>query len=105
VVNHPNRNQRRRAAKLAVVEEVELATLRGTMCAWNGCGETFADDMPPGWVWLLAYWAKRPSVDLADPEAKWMRDAALCPAHARDLDLQLKEIPGSALFGPPHGEA
>jgi hypothetical protein len=71
-------------------------------CAWGGCRECFSGDMPPGWVWLLAYWARDPAMD--SPEAKWLRDTALCPQHARALDAQLKDL-GRAVMAPPDGEA
>jgi hypothetical protein len=67
-------------------------------CAWQGCRETFSDTMPKGWVWLLAYWAAEPQIVLDVPS---MRDAALCPTHARTLDAQLKPIPRSAAAAVP----
>jgi hypothetical protein len=79
----------------------------GCMCVWNGCGATFADDMPHGWRWLLTYWAPQPfsSSLLEILQEDMARDAVLCPKHAAALERQLKELPARQLDGPSAGSA
>jgi hypothetical protein len=99
-----NRHERRRA-KFARIEMIPADEIVGSMCAWAGCSRTFSGEMPPEWVWFDAYWAKRPADCFLDiPRQHTMRDAALCPEHARALDTQLKEF-GRELIGPVAGAA
>jgi hypothetical protein len=72
--------------------------LRGVRCAWAECRKTFEGDMSAEWVWLLAYWSRRPQVGLDSPDVKWMRDAA-SREHARVLDSMLKPMPPRELLG------
>jgi hypothetical protein len=59
------------------------------MCAWHGCSEMFVGDIPPGWVYLLTYWAPRPVLDLR--AGQMHRGEVLCPVHNWRLELLLKE--------------
>jgi hypothetical protein len=64
-----------------------------TMCAWDGCEETFGGDMPLDWRWLLMiYSAKLDGSGVLPPHALPQRHAALCRKHARELDSLLKTI-------------
>jgi hypothetical protein len=64
-ISQNNRRQRRRAAVIGEILPVEQALTRsekvrpGSIRAWDGCRRTFTGDMPAGWVWLLAYCARR----------------------------------------------
>src|SRR5262249_56613765 len=49
-------------------------------CAWDGCGATFAGDMPHDWAWLL--------FEFPD----MLHGGALCPQHAVALERQLKKL-------------
>jgi len=61
--------------------------------------------MPKGWVWLLAYWSKQPKVTMdLSPDTEWVRDTALCPAHAVELDMMLKDL-GREVMQPAEGSA
>jgi len=108
-ISQNNRRQRRRAAVIGEILPVKEALTRsekvrpGSICAWDGCRRTFTGDMPAGWVWLLAYWRKQPTVTI-DLECKWLRDAVLCPEHAKALDVLLKPL-ARELFGATSGSA
>ena len=86
-----NRHERRRALVFEQRQASEAdVSSSGAICAWNGCLETFRGDMPNGWTWLLMYWNKQPLLKYTGADT--LRDAALCPAHTRALDLQLKDL-------------
>ncbi len=77
------------------VAEIQ-AKVTGSVCAWDGCQETYAGKMPRDWRWLLTYWAAEPdtnatlgSIFLGEGSD---RDCALCPTHARRLDALLKNL-------------
>jgi hypothetical protein len=62
-----------------------------TVCAWDGCEETFGSDMPLGWRWLLMnYSAKLDGSGALSPHALPQCDAVLCEKHARELASLLK---------------
>jgi hypothetical protein len=49
--------------------------------------------LPRGWINLLAYWSKRLEFNfLKIPPEDILRDAVLCPAHARALGSQFKDF-------------
>jgi hypothetical protein len=108
--NAQNRYQRRRAAATGEILPVEEALARwnkaggGSICAWDGCTRTFTGDMPAGWVWLLAYWRRQPTVTI-DLECKWLRDAVLCSEHAKALDALLKPLAREIIGSTPAGSA
>src|SRR5437016_5698632 len=93
-----NRSQRRRAAILEtkVMTADELKKLRGGghgICAWAGCKAVFRGDLPPSWVYLMAYWRRQPSSTLDfGPETKWYRDGVLCPEHQAALERLLTPL-------------
>ncbi len=68
----------------------------GRGCAWSGCQASFKDPMPPEWRWLVVYWWPEPlaSSTLGEVTVSTTcdRDAALCPAHARELESQLAPL-------------
>jgi hypothetical protein len=106
-----NRHERRRAKILEQKRQrVSLAELEKMvarrMCAWDGCVAHFTGDMPRGWVWLMAYWAKQPVLAPARdvPYADMPRDCALCPEHAAAFDRLLKDL-GRGLDAPAAGSA
>jgi hypothetical protein len=103
----PSRHERRKAT-VAEVKQLtpEQFHSMGSMCAWKGCPETFPGDMPRGWTYLLAYWAPRPGLDVTPlmTGKDFMRDAALCPMHTRELDRLLKAT-GRELSGAMAGSA
>jgi hypothetical protein len=67
----------------------ELAALP-SLCAWDGCHESFKGEMPRGWRWLYCYWSPRPHVNFFDiPVEDMDRDAVLCPCHAAKLESKL----------------
>jgi hypothetical protein len=54
---------------------------------------TFNNDMPKGWVSLLAFWSEQPVFDLRHVrDDDWVRDAVLCPQHVKALEEQLKDM-------------
>src|SRR5215472_9192718 len=100
------RHLRRRAAKVVISSKkmtpAEFEALP-TGCAWGGCTQSFDGDMPGGWVWLLAYWSRRPKLQpVIAPDTKLMRDAARCPTHARTLDQLLTPIARADDLGTPY---
>ena len=107
-----NRHERRRHAKLVVQKTVtpemarKLASL-GSQCAWDGCeASTPTADLPEGWVWLLAFWSRRPIQHILDiAPGHLMRDCALCPEHALALDGLLKDLGRDLAAIAPAGEA
>jgi hypothetical protein len=61
-----------------------------SLCAWDGCQETFKGDMPRGWRWMYSYWSPQPHINFAAIPAEDMdRDAVLCPCHAQELESKL----------------
>jgi hypothetical protein len=98
-----NRRERRAAEaqkrKPVVFEEklVPTESLKRGMCAWRGCTAVFGQgDLPPGWIWLIAYWAPQVVTDFVHAPPgydDWHRDGVLCPAHAHALDDLLKPLP------------
>lgn len=104
-----NRHERRKSAKVMQMERREFSpdeiANMGSMCAWDGCGEHFQGRMPDGWRSLLLFWSAQPVDRIAEirPET-FDRDAVLCPAHARELDGQLKDL-GRKLMGEVAGSA
>ena len=79
------------------IEDIEAM---GRECAWQGCDNRFLGEMPIGWINLLTWWSPWPEPELTIAEVAFepacQRDAALCPAHAAELEAQLKDI-GNAL--------
>ncbi len=79
-----------------------------SICAWDGCQETYAGSIPRDWRFLLVYWAERPDPDttLGDicDEKRSDRDGVLCPTHTRRLDALLKNL-GRWAMKPPEGTA
>ena len=77
------------------VAEIQ-AKMPGSICAWDGCQETYAGAIPKDWRFLLVYWAERPdpSTTLGDicDRKRSDRDGVLCPTHSRRLDALLKDI-------------
>lgn len=63
----------------------------GSMCCWDGCTKTFEKDMPPGWNWLVAFWAPGTIHGFAEIGPKdWLADCALCPEHSQALVANFK---------------
>jgi hypothetical protein len=87
-------------------EMVPMSKLSGMHCAWDGCGESFDGEAPPGWVSLLTF----PGMGDVTHDSvtiklkKLVRDAALCPGHSRCLDAVLKDI-GQRVAAPHQGSA
>ena len=85
-------------AKTIHTASIPLVTLgkAGSICAWDGCKETFrGDTMPKGWRSLQLFWAPfgvTNLMELSKPSNIWDRDCVLCPGHARQLDGLLKDI-------------
>jgi hypothetical protein len=102
-----NRQQRRKAAK---VSEVRMKPVRelvaaGHRCAGVGCEASFDGDMPPGWKWVVYYWAPKPEIShwtSRDWVQKPYRDICLCPEHARAFEALLISF-GDELAGPAAG--
>jgi hypothetical protein len=102
-----NRQQRRKAAK---VSEVRMKPVRelvaaGHRCAGVGCEASFDGDMPPGWKWVVYYWAPQPEIShwtSRDWVQKPYRDICLCPEHARAFEALLISF-GDELAGPAAG--
>jgi hypothetical protein len=82
------------------IVELPVSEVEGCLCAWAGCGASFSEEMPAGWVYLLMWWSPVATPDLTigsvsgSPFCK--RDAVLCPLHAKELESKLKDV-GSAL--------
>jgi hypothetical protein len=84
---------------------ISVADLKSSICAWDGCTESFKGEMPKGWNYLLTYWAPHPTLDiLSVPQRDMPRDGVLCPAHTRALESQLKDL-GRELEQAPMGNA
>jgi hypothetical protein len=99
-----NRHTRRKA-KAGEVKSIPLADISTCMCAWDRCAATFGGDMPRGWTNLLSYWSKRPELNFLNiPPQDMLRDAVLCPEHARALEFQLRDLCRLASM-PPMGMA
>jgi hypothetical protein len=88
--------------KEMTLEEIVQA---GYMCAMRGCTKHFNGKLPKGWSWLLMHAHPEPIIHLAELKApEWLRDACLCPEHARMIYGAL--IPLSReLAGPALGNA
>lgn len=70
------------------VERIPLSEIKGALCAWNGCGETFeGDELPLGWRCLVvASGSLFEFKNLMNAD----RDGVLCPAHVKQLGILLK---------------
>lgn len=68
--------------------------IKGSMCAWDGCEATYpGHDMPPGWAFLLSYYARQPVNNFRQiKDGDIYRDGVLCPDHVRALAQQLKNV-------------
>ena len=74
-------------------KDIPKAALMSRICAWRGCTATCKGDLPRGWVFLIAYWSKKPFTNFMDiPPKDIYRDAVLCPEHARELESHLKDL-------------
>ena len=74
-------------------KDVPVTDVIGCVRARDGCAATFSGSMPRGWINLLAYWSKHPEPNfLQIPLENMLRDAVLCPEHARALESQLKDF-------------
>lgn len=82
-----NRHDRRKAVKLGRTSEIltggaaaeAMKDLRGSMCKWSGCGETFpSGPLPKGWRFLIMH--HNPVPIAAD---KWDHDACALPGARR----------------------
>jgi hypothetical protein len=83
----------RRRAKVFEDKNVPVADIIGCRCAWERCAARFSGNMPRGWIYLLTYWSKHPESNfLQIPPEHIVRDAVLCPEHARALESQLKDF-------------
>jgi hypothetical protein len=85
---------------------IRLGKVSAHECAWDGCTATFdGDKAPEGWAWLILYRSGRPHLNFLDiPSKDVLRDAALCPTHARQLERRVKDS-GGALSGPTVGSS
>jgi hypothetical protein len=85
-------HRKMRRARTFQTVKMTAAELRKlpSRCAWDGCDQTFADHMPRGWRWMVAYWSPEPIPFFADvPVEDTQCDCVLCPRHAQALDEQL----------------
>ena len=99
-----NRHQRRKA-QVSEVKDIRISEISGFVCAWDGCAAKFSGDMPRGWINLLAYWSRQPELNFLNISPRDMvRDAVLCPEHARALKSLLKDL-GQLASMPPVGTA
>jgi hypothetical protein len=87
----------------------ELEGKTKDMCAWRDCTANFdlkRGGLPPGWSWLLVYWAKRPQPHILKiPQDDCFRDTALCPQHTFELEQKLKDLGRALNEAPPAGRA
>ena len=96
-----NRHERRRAAKVAVLEQrtmsVDEVSKMPSGCGWAGCRATTLDPDAAGWSKLLLY--KGPTeANFLDIDPPLMaRDCVLCPDHAKNLDENILRDIGNAL--------
>jgi hypothetical protein len=97
-----NRRDRRERRRPRVVEQknIRKEDIAGVMCIWRDCGAVYSGDPPAGWLFLRV---GRP--DLVRREVHELVDASLCPEHAVELMLNLKQFVDPALLSDPEGRA
>lgn len=87
-----NRHERRRAEKLGsetTFQQIEVSSITGSVCAWDGCEHVSTNPDKDGWSHMLLY---RGPIKLAIADIRQgdiQRDCCLCPEHARLLDETL----------------
>jgi hypothetical protein len=91
--------QKMKVSKVVSMTPTELEDL-SHKCARAGCTNTWKGEMPPGWVFLITYWAPWPDSGRTVAEVVFSpfckRDAGLCPKHAEELEGMLEQV-GHAL--------
>jgi hypothetical protein len=74
-------------------ETIALDQISGNECAWANCERVAPFPLARGWCWLVMHSSPVPLQDLmAIPPRYYLRDAVLCPTHARQLDRELLKI-------------
>jgi hypothetical protein len=68
-------------------------------CTWEGCEARFVGDMPDGWRYLLTCWSAFPRKKLSDASSHdILREGALCPKHAQDLEQHLAAMDENSII-------